>query len=103
MELYLTLPNYVNSLRHLGYGDEDLAGGGSDRLVDAIVAWGDEQAIARRVTELRERGADHVLLQPLADDLSGVIEQLEHLSPVLAPLGLLAPLAAFVPREDGQS
>jgi probable F420-dependent oxidoreductase len=96
MEIYLTLPNYLNSLRHLGYSEEDLAGGGSDRLVDAIVVWGDEQAIVDRVTELRERGADHVLLQPLADDLAGVIEQLERLAPLLASLGLLA-------LRDGQS
>jgi hypothetical protein len=57
---------------------------GDDRLVDAIVAWGDEQAIADRVGELRASGADHVILQPLAEDLQGVIEQLERLAPVLA-------------------
>ncbi|MGD0981043.1 MAG: TIGR03620 family F420-dependent LLM class oxidoreductase [Solirubrobacteraceae bacterium] len=80
---YLKLPNYVNSLRHLGYGEEDLAGAGSDRLVDAVVAWGDEQAIAERVTQLRESGADSVLLQPLAGDLAGVLEQLERLAPAV--------------------
>jgi probable F420-dependent oxidoreductase len=83
MAIYLTLPNYVNSLRHLGFGDEDLSGGGSDRLVDAIVAWGDEQAIADRVAELRAGGADHVVLQPLADDLAGVVGQLERLAPAV--------------------
>ena len=41
MAMYLTLPNYVNNLRRLGWGDDDLAGGGSDKLVDALVAWGD--------------------------------------------------------------
>ncbi len=96
MALYLTLPNYVNSLRHLGFGDQDFSGGGSDRLVDAIVAWGDEQAIVGRVLELRERGADHVVLQPLADDLAGVIDQLERLAPALSSLGLLGL------REDGR-
>jgi probable F420-dependent oxidoreductase len=80
---YLKLPNYVNSLRHLGYDDGDLEGDGSDRLVDALVAWGDEQAIARRVSELRASGADHVLLQPLAADLAGVIDQLEALAPAV--------------------
>jgi probable F420-dependent oxidoreductase len=84
MAVYLTLPNYLNSLRHLGFGDEDLSDGGSDRLVDAIVAWGDEQAIADRVAELRATGADHVVLQPLADDLAGVIAQLERLAPAVA-------------------
>jgi probable F420-dependent oxidoreductase len=83
MTLYLRLPNYVNSLRHLGFDDEDFAGGGSDRLVDAIVAWGDEQAIADRVSELLEGGADHVVLQPLAEDLRGVIDQLERLAAIL--------------------
>ncbi len=63
---YLTLPNYVNSLRRLGFGDEDFAGGGSDRLVDAVVAWGDVEAIQRRVREHHAAGADHVAIQPLA-------------------------------------
>ena len=80
---YLKLPNYVNSLRHLGYGDEDLAGAGSDRLVDAVGAWGDEQAIAERVAQLRAQGADSVLLQPLAADLASVLDQLERLAPAL--------------------
>src|SRR6185436_1879566 len=49
MAMYLALPNYVNTLKRLGYGDDDVANGGSNRLVDAIVAWGDADAIARRV------------------------------------------------------
>jgi len=60
---YLTLPNYSNNLRTLGYGDEDLAGGGSDRLVDAVVAWGDAGAIAERVRAHHDAGADHVCVQ----------------------------------------
>ena len=60
---YLELPNYANNLRRLGYPEEDLAGGGSDRLVDAIVAVGDEAAIAARVTEHLDAGADHVCIQ----------------------------------------
>jgi probable F420-dependent oxidoreductase len=78
---YLRLPNYVNNLKHLGYGD-DLADGGSDRLVDAIVAWGSAEDIARRVAEHRDNGADHVLLQPLGDHVRAV-EQLEQLAPVV--------------------
>lgn len=65
---YLTLPNYLNSLRRLGFGDEDFADGGSDRLVDALVAWGDADAIAARVAEHRAAGADHVALQVLTAD-----------------------------------
>jgi probable F420-dependent oxidoreductase len=58
----------ANSLRWLGFGDEDLADGGSDRLVDAIVAWGDERAIAERIQAHRDAGADHVCIQPLRAD-----------------------------------
>ena len=65
---YLGLPNYTNNLRRLGFGDDDLAGGGSDRLVDALVAWGDEEAIAARVREHRDAGADHVCVQVLSDE-----------------------------------
>ncbi|MDA0165314.1 TIGR03620 family F420-dependent LLM class oxidoreductase [Solirubrobacter ginsenosidimutans] len=60
---YLELPNYVANLRRLGYGDADFAGGGSDALVDALVAWGDEEAIAERVRAQLEAGADHVCIQ----------------------------------------
>jgi hypothetical protein len=62
MRLYLTLPNYLNNLRQVGFTDEDLAGGGSERLVDAVVAWGDADAIEARVREHRDAGAGHVLL-----------------------------------------
>jgi probable F420-dependent oxidoreductase len=60
---YLGLPNYTNNLRTFGYNDEDLSGGGSDRLVDAIVGWGDEDAVAGRVRAHLEAGADHVCVQ----------------------------------------
>jgi len=60
---YLAMPNYANNLRSLGYGDEDLTGGGSDRLVDAVVAWGDAGRVAARVREHLEAGADHVCVQ----------------------------------------
>jgi len=68
MKTYLGLPNYQNSLRWLGYGDDDLADGGSDRLVDAIVAWGDEKAIAERIQAHYDAGADHVCIQPFRAD-----------------------------------
>lgn len=60
---YLALPNYANNLRSLGFGDDDLAGSGSDRLVDAVVAWGDADRVARRVREHLDAGADHVCVQ----------------------------------------
>jgi probable F420-dependent oxidoreductase len=65
MSMYLTLTNYVNNLRALGFGDEDLKDGGSNRLVDAIVAWGDMSAIIDRVRAHHSAGADHVCIQVL--------------------------------------
>jgi probable F420-dependent oxidoreductase len=66
--MYLGLPNYRRSLTRFGYGDTDLDGGGSDRLVDAVVAWGDEKRIAERVRAHLDAGADHVCIQPLDPD-----------------------------------
>jgi probable F420-dependent oxidoreductase len=76
MATYLGLPNYTNNLRRFGWGDDDLADGGSDALVDAIVVWGDEQAIVDRVTAHHDRGADHVALQVLS--LDGMSVPLDH-------------------------
>ncbi|BBZ10032.1 TIGR03620 family F420-dependent LLM class oxidoreductase [Mycobacterium branderi] len=63
MSRYLALPNYTNNLRRLGWGDDDLSDGGSDRLVDAIVAWGSLEQIADRVRAHLDAGADHVCVQ----------------------------------------
>jgi hypothetical protein len=71
MKRYLQLENYTNNLRRLGWGDPDLADGGSDKLVDAIVAWGDVAAVKARAEAHRKNGADHVCLQMLGDDLAG--------------------------------
>jgi probable F420-dependent oxidoreductase len=68
MAIYTGLPNYQNNLRTLGFSDADFQGGGSDRLVDAIVAWGDEKAIAARIRAHHDAGADHVCIQPLRPD-----------------------------------
>jgi probable F420-dependent oxidoreductase len=65
---YLTLPNYVNNLRRLGFGEEDFSDGGSDRLVDAIVAWGDMNTIVERIRAHSSAGADHVCVQVLTAD-----------------------------------
>jgi probable F420-dependent oxidoreductase len=65
---YLALPNYVNNLRRLGFGDEDLVDGGSNRLVDSIVAWGDMTAVTDRVRAHQSAGADHVCVQVLPTD-----------------------------------
>lgn len=68
MQVYVGLPNYQNNLKWLGFEDADFADGGSDRLVDAIVAWGDEKAIAERIQAHRDAGADHVCIQPFRPD-----------------------------------
>jgi probable F420-dependent oxidoreductase len=60
---YLGLSNYLANLRRLGFGDDDLAGEGSDRLIDALVASGDAGTAARRVAEHYAAGADHVAIQ----------------------------------------
>ena len=65
MRGYLALPNYANNLLRSGFTAEDLASV-SDRLFDAIIAWGDEEAILRRVGEHVSAGADHVCVQVLA-------------------------------------
>ena len=83
MAPYLERPNYVNNLKWLGYGNDDIANGGSDHLVDDIVAWGDEQAISIRIDELVTLGADHVLLQPLGDGIDNHVAQLERLAPAV--------------------
>jgi probable F420-dependent oxidoreductase len=68
LRTYLGLPNYSNNWKRQGFTDDDLADGGSDRLVDALVVWGDEATIATRVQEHRDAGADHVCIQVLTDD-----------------------------------
>ena len=83
MKLYLGLKNYTGNLLELGFEESDLADGGSDRLVDAIVPWGDAETIRRRVHEHLDAGADHVCIQPLTGGRGVGLEQLEELAPVL--------------------
>ncbi|WP_336157390.1 TIGR03620 family F420-dependent LLM class oxidoreductase [Amycolatopsis sp. VC5-11] len=64
---YLGLGNYTRNLRRLGYSDEDLAGSGSDRLIDDLVALGDVSAVAARLGEHRAAGADHVVVQVVTE------------------------------------
>jgi probable F420-dependent oxidoreductase len=69
---YLTLPNYVRAWERAGFGPEERADGGSDRMVDAVVAWGGPEAIAKRVRAHLDAGADHVCLQVLESDPNGL-------------------------------
>ncbi len=88
--VYLRLPNYQNNLRRLGFSDEDFVDGGSDRAVDAIVAWGDEQAIVDRVQAHFDAGADHVCVQPLPAKAREVpADQWRTLAPALRGLAEL--------------
>ncbi len=68
MAFYLPLTNYRNNWLRLGFGEEDLAGGGSDRFLDAMVAWGNETAIRQRIQAHLDAGASHVCIQPLHPD-----------------------------------
>ena len=84
LALYLTLPNYTDNLQRIGFTAADLANGGSDRLVDSIVAWGDLDAIAHRIRQHREAGADHVCLQVLtANDSAFPLAQWRELASML--------------------
>ena len=64
---YLALDNYANNLRRLGWSDEDIANDGSDALIDAVIAWGDVDAIVARVKAHLDGGADHVCVQLRAE------------------------------------
>ena len=89
---YLLLPNYTTNCLRLGFTEDDLAGGGSDRLIDALIAWGDEETIAARVKAHHDAGAEHVCVQvlnPIGDGASGggwsgsSLEQWRRLAPAL--------------------
>ena len=79
---YMTAPNYRNNMLRLGFEETDLANGGSKRLHDAIVVWGDEEAISTRVKAHLDAGADHVCIQTLpSGELD--LETLRRLAPAL--------------------
>jgi hypothetical protein len=66
MRFYMNAPPYQHHFRAMGYNDDDLKNGGSDRLVDDIIAWGDEDALRERIEAHRRAGANHVYLIPLS-------------------------------------
>jgi probable F420-dependent oxidoreductase len=80
---YLDTPNYLDNLRWLGFADDDFVDGGSDRLVDALVAAGDAEAIAARCRAHLEAGATQVAVQPLEEGDPFGRETLRRLAPVL--------------------
>jgi len=68
LAFYLTLPNYLNNLRELGFSERDFEDGGSDKLIDGIIAWGDIETIRERIQAHYDAGADHVCIQALRTD-----------------------------------
>ncbi|BBY57517.1 LLM class F420-dependent oxidoreductase [Mycolicibacterium sarraceniae] len=84
LDIYLNLQNYLNSWKRLGFNDEDVAKPGSDRLVDAVVAYGTPEEIAARLTAHLDAGADHVPVQVLTSSDKLV----DALAALAGPLGL---------------
>ncbi len=86
LAIYMNLPNYSNNWRRLGFTDADLADGGSDRFLDAMVVWGDEAAIAARVAAHQAAGAAHVCVElpPTAPDRATIpLDGWRRLAPAL--------------------
>jgi probable F420-dependent oxidoreductase len=82
---YLAAPNYSNNLKRLGFDAADLAGNGSDRLIDALVAWGGIEAIRARIREHWDAGADQVCVQALNPDAAEARRVHEEVLAELAP------------------
>ena len=84
LDVYFDLQNWISNWKRLGFTDSDVARPGSDKLIDALIAYGSPEKIARQLTEHLDAGADHVAIQ--------VLTPLDNLVPVLAelagPLGL---------------
>jgi probable F420-dependent oxidoreductase len=68
LEIYMTLPNYTNNFLRLGFQEADFAKPGSDKLIDAVIAWGDLKTVLSRIHEHHSAGADHVCIQVLTGD-----------------------------------
>ena len=87
LAIYLTLPNYTNNWLRLGFQEADFSNGGTDKLIDAVIAWGDLKAVLNRIREHHSAGADHVCLQVLTDN------------PKTFPLREYRELASAIPRS----
>jgi probable F420-dependent oxidoreductase len=77
---YLRLSNYTANLGRFGYTERDVADGGSDRLIDAVIPHGDAATVAAAVRAHLDAGADHVALQPLGKDAAGTVADLEAIA-----------------------
>ena len=83
LQHYLELVNYRANLRRLGFTDDDMADGGTDELIEGLVAHGDDGTVAARVREHLDLGADHVCLQLLAQAGGDPLEGYRRLAQVL--------------------
>ena len=83
--LSMTLPNYQENLKWLGFEAEDFENNCSDRLVDALVAWGDEDTIRARIQAHMDAGANHVCIGPLSATPTTMMDIDERLIDLLAP------------------
>jgi probable F420-dependent oxidoreductase len=81
--IYLPLPNYTNNLRRFGFTDDDIEGGGSDRLIEAVIPWGDAATVGQRVRAHLDAGADHVCVQIVADFMTFPRAEYRELAPAL--------------------
>jgi probable F420-dependent oxidoreductase len=84
LAVYLRLPNYVENWKRLGFTDADTGAGGSDRLIDAVVAWGDLPAIRERIDAHYQAGANHVCVQALGPTAAPDERLLAALAPLCA-------------------
>jgi probable F420-dependent oxidoreductase len=83
LAIYLTLPNYLRNLERLGFTTADFEHGGSDRVVDALVAWGDVDTVVARLEEHHAAGADHVAIQVVTEGRRLPLEQWRTLGAAL--------------------
>jgi probable F420-dependent oxidoreductase len=86
LSFYLQLRNYVANIKRMGFDDKDLEGGGSDRLVDGIVAWGDEAAAVTRLREHLAAGADQVAIHVVGEGRNPTRAEWRRLAPALVNL-----------------
>lgn len=86
LAFYLRLPHFQANFARVGFTPDDWDAGGTDRLVDALVAWGDEDTITDRVRAHLDAGADHVCVQPIASGSGVGLETVRRIAPALAGL-----------------
>lgn len=87
----LALPNYRSSFLRMGFGEADLAAGGSDKLIDSVIAWGDEDAIRARIQQHWDAGADHVCIQSLPREGTALSPADQRIFELLAPAKTRSP------------